>query len=78
MLTAVNWKEMNAMVAVRVGTGSLDDFDVMIDENWPVVPRVGESIIIDPANASPTSHVVREVAYLVGRDDLIIGVMLLV
>lgn len=64
------------MTKVRGGTGSFDDFDIKFDVDWPIVPRVGEEIIID-SGVHPIQWEVLRVAYLIGPEDGFIGAMLL-
>jgi hypothetical protein len=65
------------MVNVRLGTGSFEDFEVLIDGFWPTVPRVGEKVIWGgPEN--PVVDTVRAVAYQTSPSDELTGVMVLI
>lgn len=61
------------MVAVRVGRGTFQDFDILIDGEWEVVPRVGERLI----SSTLGDQLVKEVAYQNDGDKLV-GVLILI
>jgi hypothetical protein len=39
-------------VNVRVGTGSFDEFEILTDALWPVVPREDEAIVLGSTAAA--------------------------
>jgi hypothetical protein len=64
------------MVRVRIGAGEGEQFEVWVDGEWSVVPRVGEKIYFRRERL-PT-QVVRKVSYLVDEKDGLIGAMVTV
>lgn len=67
-----------AEIDVKIGTGSFDEFDVHIDATWPAVPREGDTVVVDHGAGNSASYAVRGVRYVVGAQDKLIGVQVLV
>jgi hypothetical protein len=51
-------------INVRVGTGSFDEFEILTDALWPVVPREDEAIVLGIDSSSVVWRV-RCVRYVV-------------
>ncbi|WP_370310216.1 hypothetical protein [Sphingobium abikonense] len=64
---------------VRIGSGSFEDFRVIVEGDWPTIPRIGETIITgSDDNALYGEFVVKHVAYQCGKGDDLHSVLVLV
>jgi len=62
-------------VNVRIGTGSFEDFNCLIDARWGDVPRAGDSVF-DPREGEV--YTVEQVRYVLGPDESLTGAMILI
>ena len=64
---------------LTIGSGSFHDFLVILDGEWPTVPRIGETIFTGaPDNQFYGQFVVKDVAYQCGENESLYGVLVLV
>lgn len=63
---------------VRVGTGNIDEMDVILDAEWEAVPAVGDRVFVDYPKEKTRKLEVVERAFQTSDDGKLIGCLLLV